>query len=60
MLVSALLPQRCDQVLQRLRLLRLQQAVLLAEEHQVGEERVEVRVQAQHCSLSVVRPVYVG
>lgn len=58
--LSALLSQSCDQVLQRLRFFRLQQAMLPAEEHKVGEERVEVRVQAQHYSFSVVRPVNVG
>lgn len=34
--------------------------MLPAEEHKVGEERVEVRVQAQHDGFSVVRPVNVG
>lgn len=49
-----------DQVLQGLRLLRLQQAVLPAEEREVAEERVEVRVQAQGQGLCVVAPVDVG
>lgn len=34
--------------------------MLPAEEHKVGEERVEVRVQAQRCGFSIVRPVNVG
>lgn len=34
--------------------------MLPAEEREVGEERVEMRVQAQREGLSVVRPVYVG
>lgn len=45
--MSALLSQGCDQVLQRLRFFRLQEAMLPAEEREVGEERVEMRVQAQ-------------
>lgn len=60
MFISALLSQSCDQVLQRLRFFRLQQAVLPAEEHKMAEERVEVRVQAQRYGFSVVRPVNVG
>lgn len=44
---SALLSQGCDQVPQRLRFFRLQQVMLPAEEREVGEERVEMRVQAQ-------------
>lgn len=60
MFISASLSQSCDQVLQRLRFFRLQQAMLPAEQHEVGEERVEVRVQAQRYGFSVVRPVNVG
>lgn len=49
--------QGCDEVLQRLEVLRLQQGVLAAEEREVCEECVEVGVQAQHQRLFVVRPV---
>lgn len=56
----ALLSQGCDEVLQRLSVLQLQQGVLPAEEGEVCEERVEVGVQAQHQHLFVVRPVNVS
>lgn len=56
----ALLSQSCDEVLQGLNVLRLQQGVLPAEECEVCEERVEVGVQAQCERLSVVRPVNVS
>lgn len=57
---SVLLPQSCDEVLQWLDVLWLQQAVLPAEDCEVCEERVEVWVQAQCQCLSVVRPVNVS
>lgn len=57
---SALLSQSCDEILQRLRVLRLQQGVLPAKESEVCEECVELWVQAQCQGLSVVRPVNVS
>lgn len=57
---SALLSQSCDEVLQRLSVLQLQQGMLPAEECEVCEECVEVWVQAQSQCLTVVRPVKVS
>lgn len=57
---AAWLSQSCDEVLQWLSVLRVQQAVLSAEEREVREECVEVRVQAQGQCLSIVRPIYVS
>lgn len=57
---SALQSQSCDEVLQRLSVLWVQQGVLPAEECEVCEECVEVWVQAQCECLSVVRPVNVS
>ena len=55
-----MLSQSCDEVLQRLNVLRLQQGVLPTEECEVCEECVEVWVQAQSQCLSVVRAVNVS
>lgn len=57
---SGLLSQSCDEVLQRLDVLLLQQSVMPAEECEVREKCVEVRVQAQCERLSVVSPVNVS
>lgn len=57
---SDLLSQSCDEILQWLNVLRLQQGMLLAEECEVCEECVEVWVQAQRERLSVVRPINVS
>lgn len=57
---SVLLSQSCDEVLQWLNVLWLQQGMLPAEEREVCKECVEVRMQAQCQSLSIVRPVNVS
>lgn len=59
-LSSALPSQSCDEVLQWLGVVWIQQCVLPAEEREVREKRVEVRVQAEQEGLAVVGPINVS